>query len=174
MWLENVNPVWIVAIVAIATIFYKIVSWAVRVDEFKGTTNKFLQGFREDLNGLTDDIKAILLRLPSGAVHRGSSLRLTELGEKISNELGAAAWAKAQAQAENLADSVKEMSSYKVQDRCFSFVRTEIKPEDPYHRQIEECAFDNGLSITDVLQVIGIELRDHLLSQRTTKSNKHT
>ena len=139
---------------------------------FKGATDNFLRGFREDINSLRDDIKAILLRLPSEAVHRGSSLRLTELGEKVSNELNAAAWAKDQA--EKLVDSVKDMSSYEVQDRCFSFVRTEIKPEDPYHRQIEECAFENGLSITEVFQVIGIERRDHLLNQRSTKSNQHT
>ncbi len=57
-----------------------------KVDADRATFKEFMAKIRED-------IKKILRRLPPRTVEGASPLRLTELGEQVSKEIGASEWA---------------------------------------------------------------------------------
>ena len=164
------NPiVWLGAIAALVTALamvirtvYRFGRWQGKVDEaqleFKNTLESFMKEIRTD-------IEKIFERMSSGTSTNGSPIRLTELGQMISERLGASA----------IADSfvpqfrtrVSGMQPYEVQEHCFAYFRgDEYAPSDDVNTLILQCAFDNGISREQVVDVIALELRDRLLPRQ--------
>ena len=111
---------------------------------------------------IRDGIKQILSRLPGEVVASGSPLRLTELGETVSAQLDAKAWAR------QLASKFKKrtegMQDYEDNEFAFEHVKESFEPTDEQEAKIRSCAYENGLSREKVLDVLAVELRDSLLT----------
>lgn len=153
------NP-WLLAgsaLALVALIFY-IGRWVGDVNAFKSGT---VVGLLKDIR---DDIKTLLDRVPPVHIARASPLRLTELGEAVSKALDARVWM--QAVADELAERVGagDMSPYDIQEFCLSYMREDFDPTVDQGELIKRCAYDNGLSHQQVLEVLALELRDRLLS----------
>ncbi len=118
---------------------------------------------REDIEKIREDIKKIFgrLPLPPAAMVSESSLKLTELGQKISATLDAKTWAKARA--EDLIAKTRDKDAFEIQSMAFEYARNFASPLD-MDKKIRDCAFQNGMEDFSVIHdVLGIELRDYLL-----------
>ena len=54
-------------------------------------------------------------------------------------------------------------SSYEIQSQCFDFV-DQAELEQSMRQAVLDCAYENGISEDQVLDVLAIELRDIVLS----------
>ena len=52
--------------------------------------------------------------------------------------------------------------SYDIQEMCFYFIRDEYKPVEDIEKKIKQCAYDNGISRADVMDVLAVKLRDEI------------
>ena len=136
----------------------KFATWKGGVDEHRNEINRTLRDLMAEIR---DDIKTILGRLPSPSVAVGSPRRLTELGKEISRTLGLSSWADRAAA--DLREQVGGKSAYEIQESCFEYVRS-LSPDEAQDAAIKDCAFENGIEVRDVLDVLAVELRDRLLS----------
>ena len=156
---------WITAAVLVVGSILKIGEWIGGMKEFKSDTKPLL-------NEIRDKVNRIVGKLDSPVMEPGSPLKLTDLGESISEELGAKSWSKEKS--EQVALLVKGTRPYKIQGFCFDAVKKTNKialglPDDfisdDMDSKIQDCAFNRGTSITNVYDVLAIELRDAVLEE---------
>ena len=158
-WINN--PVVVVAVLSVAGLIFATGQWVGRV-------NSHVSGVSALLKEIRSDIKQILSRLPPIAVAGDSPLRLTDLGESVSKTLDAKRWAGQIAS--TLSERPSDEPPYEIQDFCFRYVKQELKPIPEQDAQLRMCAYENGIELDKVLDVLAIELRDALLrNQRRAK-----
>ena len=159
-WLIK-NAVVIVAIIAIITVAFKVISWIVRVDQgqasLKTSADSDRSALRDFMKEIRKDIKKIFERLPSPTLSENSPLRLNSLGQSISEKLGGLTWAEQAAK--QLVGTVQGKSPYEIQSQCFDFVE-QSELEQSMRKAVLDCAYENGISEDQVLDVLAIELRD--------------
>ena len=68
-----------------------------------------------------------------------------------------------QADREQLVGTVQGKSPYEIQSQCFDFVE-EAELGQSMRKAVLDCAYENGISEDQVLDVLAIELRDIVLS----------
>ena len=144
--------------IAVLTLVFKIGDWKGHVDSDREAFKKFIEEIR-------NDIKKILERLPASTTSGSSPLQLTELGKSISEELKAFDWAKQIAP--ELIRRVKGKHPYEIQEFCLDYVTREAVTED-MSKEIQTCAYENGVEKEEVLKVLAVELRDELLEKLKT------
>ena len=151
-WLNS--PVVVVAVLSAIGVLIGIGRWVGKVDSDRSKFGKFMEEIRKD-------IKEILLRIPPAVVTRSSSLRLTTLGERVSDKI------QAKRLAEQLAPELRARIAgrlpYEIQETCQHFVHEEFKPTAEQLAQFKNCAYEEGLKVDVVYDVIVVELRDQLL-----------
>ena len=109
---------------------------------------------------LMDASYQVFGKLDIGPLSRQSPLRLNELGEAVSAEIGGAEWAKRVSA--TLADWIEGRDAYEIQEHCFEVAENfSYTPEEK--RGIHQSAFSRGLPAEQVRRVLAIELRDELL-----------
>ena len=134
--------------------------WAGQVDADRENFKDFIKEVRGKLDSL--------FRLVSrGTVDAGSPTRLTDLGREVSDEIGAGEWAKNQAAL--FARQLQGKQPYESQDFSFDYVFNRHEPEEEELARWKESAYQHGLDISQVKNVLMVELRDALL-QATQQS----
>ena len=143
-------------------IIFGLGQWKGKVDSDRDTFKRTLDAFMVEIRA---DIKRIFERLPPTpqSIASGSPLRLTALGQSISDELGVSAWATQTAP--DLLHRAQGMTAYKVQEMWFEYARNEWKPSDEWDARIDACAYSRGMERKNVLDVFAIELRSRWLAQ---------
>ncbi len=150
------NPITLViALLAVVTVIFKVAQWVERVNLDRSSLKELTKEIRED-------IKKILERLPSPVLEKGSPLRLSELGRKISEALGLSEWAKDVAKTVEV--DVVDLEHYEIQDHCRNYVRT-FPFSAQQKKSFRMTAYENGISHEDVLDVAAVELRDALIAR---------
>ncbi len=144
-----------VAAVAMIVAGYILADWMDSVDEGQSEIGKFTSEMR-------DDVKSILARLPNEVIAGAGPMRLTHLGESISVELGAKAWAGQIAQELKL--QVEGKRPYEISDLAFGYIEEQFRPSQEQDDRIRSCAYENGLTRGKLLDVLALELRDSLLA----------
>ncbi len=114
-----------VAVIALGTGLFVTGRWVGGVNEHRNTVKDTLAEIRED-------VKNILKRIPPSTVARESPLHLTDFGQDISEQLDARTWA--QRTAAELWDDVEGKQDFEVQEFCFDYVGTQLKPDDEQGR----------------------------------------
>ncbi len=148
-------------IVLIAGAIIGIVAAAIRVGEWKGKLDSDRTDFKKFIEEVRKDIKEILLRLSPAVTDKSSPLKLTDLGRSISDRLKASEWAKETAP--SIIDEVTGKHPYEIQNFCLDYVTTDIQLTPSMDQQIKSCAYENGITKRQVLEVLAIELRDELI-----------
>ena len=150
------NPIVVVipAMALIAALCY-LNRWMGKKDEFAKNVGKGIDEIRED-------IKRIFRLLSRDmTLESGSPLRLTDLGQAISKSLDAPDWAEKTAR--EISGKIPDTSAYGIQEYCFNFVkRTAVLGVD-LDKKVKETAYNNGIDIGRVQDVLAIELRNELL-----------
>ncbi len=148
------------------TLVISAITFAFKYGKWQGEVNSDRESFRSFINEIRNDIKDILKRLPPTPVTSASPIRLTELGEKISLAINAGDWAKAEAG--KLVCEVEGKDQFEIQSIAFQYAN-EFEPFPDLLKKMHTCAFDNGMDLSGVREVLGVELRDVLLSHHSLK-----
>ena len=123
--------------------------------EHKAMVAKFMEDIRDRLIEVFD-------RLPPVPVTASSPLRLTKLGEAIAEELDASMWiAKVATQVRG---DVEGKPPYDVQEFSGEYIHEVFRPDEEQDEKIKACAYNHGLTDSQVLDVLVVLLRDELLS----------
>lgn len=149
-WVYTIAPVTIATI----TTAFILGSWKGSIDN----RVTHVENLAEKIEGKIDEI---FKRLPLQPVAGSSPLTLTEFGEQISKDLRAQNWAKKHAQ--NLLNKVTGIPEYEVYEHCVEYVKTKFKPTEEENAVLRKVAYDHGIVVEKVLDVLIIELRDELL-----------
>ena len=151
MNLEQINPI---AVIGAISAILGIGIWV-------GSVNSDRKSFKNFMEEVRRDIKEILERLPPKTVTGSSPLSLTELGKTISEHIDAQRIANELAGV--LSEDLQDKSYYDIQERCTDFITNEFKPSPAQDKIIRESAYEHGVKIEQVKDVIAIELRDAVI-----------
>ena len=157
--LEGMMP-WIVVLVPL---LIGIGVWVGHVNSDRERFKDFMKEVREDISGIRKDISGIFLKLKSDTITPSSPIKLTQLGQSISAELESRTWARETAP--TLVDDVTGKHPYEIQNFCFEYVRKDFLLPEEMDEKVKNCAYKNGITREEVLQVLAIELRDDLLAR---------
>ncbi len=154
MTAENVGIVIsITALLAVVGLIFKFGKWYGEVNSDQARFSDFIKEIRKD-------IKDILSRLPPAPTTGSSPIQLTEIGERISNHISAKEWAATEA--DNLAPKTKDMNAFEIQTLSFDHAKS-FEPDASLLSKMQESAFESGINLEGVKEVLGVELRDCLL-----------
>ena len=152
--------VYVTATIAVIGLLWVIARRTQRVDTDRTDFKEFMVEIREKIEQIFQRLEMLSGRKGIGPA---SPLALNELGKKVSNSLNFSAWVVQLA--DDHYERTEEMSPYEIQEFCFAHVRRIELPDDK-KREIQDCAFENGMSVQAVLDVLAIELRDKLLGDQ--------
>ena len=152
--------------IAMAGFLYGVVRGLLAIGVWKGRTDESVTTIKDAISEIRQDISQLFAKLSSDTISRRSRPRLTDLGKKISESLKAADWAKKEV--ETMHGNFKEMSPYNLQQLAFDTARAEKYAPEGFESQMLEdmksVSFFQGLPLSDIENVLAIELRDVLLA----------
>ena len=155
----------VIAVIGLATALFvhvfKIGRWTGKIETEISSLQEDMSWVKSKIDAIQQDIKGLLSRMPPATVTRTSPLRLTELGEEISAEVGAKEWAEQAAEA--FRESAEGMEPFEIQILSFEFVKKEFKPESYFLRILQAGAYSSEIDLDKVYDVLAVELRDRLL-----------
>lgn len=152
------TPVIVTAVVVVASAFIGVGVWIGRVNSDRASFKEFMQEIRSD-------IKRIFERLPPATIAGQSPIRLTELGKKIADEIGAEELVSPHVV--GIGSKAKDKIEYEIQEMCFKFIDEMYPTLTPLPKaKIQTAAYDNGIDVGQVLDVLRVVLRDAVLNQR--------
>ena len=155
----------ITAVVAIATIVYTSRKSIKESGKWEGSINSKIESLEKAVSEIRDDIRAIfgiLAKRGSATTENSSPIRLTEMGGEIAAELNSRQWVEQVAP--TILEDVKGKHPYEIQEFCFQYMRKALLSKEMDER-IKECAYQRGITKTEVLEVFAIELRDELIEK---------
>ena len=139
--------------------------WKGKVDSDRDAFKAFMASIKQDIEKIHSRIDDIFGKLGGPATIKiASPITLMELGQSISETLGASAWAEERAP--RLLKRVAGAGAYDIQVFAYQYVEDEFTPNPAMEATIKQCAYENGLRRKQVLDVLAIELRDRLLRLR--------
>jgi hypothetical protein len=153
-WIHH-PATWIIAIIAVAGLFGRLIYWMGTVD----TDRKNFRTFMEEVRA---DIKQILHRL-SPTTQTGSPVTLTALGRKIAEDIGAKDIAEGLFR--EFGQTLVGKLAYEVQEERVRYVLEDYEPPDEVKYLILDSAFEHGIDKEHVLRVIAVELRDRIFTE---------
>ncbi len=160
--IEKIAP-WI-TIIVLSFLFWKVPVWKTKIE-------KSIEHIKENLDKLEkkyDKIHDMLFGVVGDQlVKRVSPLALTDFGTEISERIGAAEIANKYAN--KLLPETENLNAYQVQEYCFKYCKeqllNDLKESNPnQYELIHTVAFENGMEIDRITGVVGIQLRDAILS----------
>lgn len=132
------------------------------MDRWVGKVDATLDHIKSDISKIQEAVQKIFLKLEK-VDDSGSPRVLTDLGKKVSREIDAVQWAERLCRSGQLRKEVEGKTDYQLQEFCFDFVHKRLNPDDNERTKLESCAYENGLEVSSVRRVLGIELRDKLM-----------
>lgn len=149
-----------ISITVAVTVIIAALTLTFRGGEWYGKVNSDRDTFKEFMKEIREKIDQILANLPKTPITPGSPLRLNELGEKVSEQTAASEWAIEQS--EDLYEQTAGFDAMQIQEHAFSHAKSFEYPEEILSK-MRASAFENGLKLDQIKDVLGIELRDALL-----------
>ncbi len=137
--------------------------WEGSVNTKIETLEKLMDEVREDIRDIKNNILDIFKRLPAKAISSESPMTLTDLGEKISKEIQASAWAKQTAP--SLAIQNRGKGHYDIQEFCLIYVEEKSNLSEEMDRKVKASAYNNGIEKEQVLKVLAVELRNVIFEE---------
>ena len=162
-WLTN--PTTYILILGVLGALYGVGLFIFKVGEWKGNVDKSLNSFKDIMEEIRSNFREILNRLPKSTYQGSSPIALTDLSEKISDELDAKSWAKQKAKylISYEIKPVKILPEFQIQEYCEEFVEKEDALAD-IDLEIRKSSYEHGLNREQVVAVVMIELRDAMIN----------
>ena len=172
IFIEQLNSSVIILLVLLVLAFfllYKIGGWInnfehdkKRLDKFEEKTEKFIE--------IATKVDLIYQHVnPNLAVKNTSPLSLTEAGKKMQKEMNADIVFNriVASEKEKILKSHKEKNAYDIQMACVEWSKKYTLPllTEVELDVIKKVAFNNGILLEDVLAILGIMMRNHILKE---------
>ncbi|MDE0104459.1 MAG: hypothetical protein OXN89_18960 [Bryobacterales bacterium] len=155
--MESTTTLTVAVIGTIATVVATLIAAGVALVRFgvwKGSVDTDRENFKAFMREVKEALQRLADRLPHEAATVGASpRRLTKLGERVAEDIGARVWSANVA--EDLLEAVRGMQPYQVDRYCREHVRCDLSSD--MKEQVDRCAYEQGLkraSVEDVLQVV--------------------
>ena len=148
------------AMIISVTVLLAFIAAVFKLGNWYGEVNSDRKRYDQVIEEIRKDIKDIFRRLPPGPTTNTSPIRLSDIGEQISNDIDAKAWAEEMAQ--NLIGRAKGMTPYRVQELSFDHANS-FEPGNALLEKMQQSSFETGIDLEGVRRVLGVELRDRLL-----------
>ncbi len=136
--------------------------WIGRTEFLNKAVRDALEEIKQILVGLKENTDKILDKISSGTIEGESPYRLNDKGLSVSNSIDAKQWAKGKAQ--ELVPRISGKQPFEIYESCKDFVRYEFEPNDAFLKKMKKCAYENAISVSEVEDVLIIELRDAIIS----------
>ena len=157
----------VTAILAIIGVVWSIAYWVSKVNSDRSSFKEFMNKVSGQLEKISADILSLKVQLKGKTIESKSPYNLSKLGVEVSDEISGKKIAEKLSV--KFIDKAKKLDTkYEIQDLCFRFAHGEYEPENQDLRIMQECAYNKGITIKEVKDVIAIELRDILIA-RTQK-----
>ena len=151
-WFDH--PLTYILLLSVAGLVWKAGDWY-------GKVNTDRKHFKEFMDRVERKLDSIFRILSSKTVETGSPTTLTKLGSDVSNEIAAKEWAIKQAAL--LVDAARGKTHYEIQNFSFDYVFNRHDPEKDELSLWQESAYQHGLDVSQVKNVLMVELRDALI-----------
>ncbi len=135
-----------------------IAGLVIRLAVWYGAVNADRKNFKEFMEEIRKDVKAILSRLPPSPVASDSPLRLTKFGTEIAEEIEAQSWAERLAP--SLMHEVGGKEPFEIDRFCIDYVER-LGPE--WDRKIAKSSYEFGIKESGIKSVLHVVLRDEIL-----------
>ncbi len=147
-----------ILVLGVGAAVWKLARWPGSVNSDRDHFKAFMKAIREDIRSIRESVQTILLR-STATVTSGSPLRLTDLGQRVSETMNAAQWA------DQLAPSLRKetagMESYQIDQFADRYVGTRLSEE--WQTKVKRTAYEFGLDAASVRSALRVVLRDALL-----------
>jgi len=132
--------------------------------EWRSRADTRLTGIDKRLTKIEDKIGSLILFLLGGPREAlfgtNSPMTLTSHGKDAARAIDAFSWAKDEAEKHRA--EVVGKSDYWIQEYCIRYCLFEYTPSESYLAVLEKCAFEMGVQMDGILQVLAVVLRDEL------------
>ena len=155
------------AVAAVLNVLWRLIKWGIKADTSLENFSKFIEETKGDLGKIKSDIGRLLSEAEE-TVKGSSPVSLTEKGDEISKQLDAKSWAADRAP--HLYNQVFGKMEHEIYAFCKGYVR-EYKFTAEQDNKIDEVAYQNAVSRGSTLDVLIVELRDHLLDMHGIKKS---
>ena len=151
--------------IIIAGIFlWKTATWKTTIENKLSSLSEKLSSLSEKVEKVYD---VIINRFGHSVEQTSSPITLNNYGKDLSERIDSKTIVNKYV--DLLYEQTKNMNAYQVQEHCFLFSKDELLPklqetDKEYFDKISSVAFDDGIDIEKIARVIGIELRDRILS----------
>ena len=143
--------------------------WVGRVNSDRTNFKTFMKDVGEKLEAIQTDIKQIFKILPpSETIRSDSPIQLTELGEKVSKEIGAMQFANETVPV--LENEAKGLEPFEIESLSQDYVFGRL-PEN-WRRNVGRASYKFGINTKAVSDVLWVVLRDELLAGKQKKEGK--
>ena len=144
-----------------------ILGWVIRVERGLSKKDESITFLKDAVKELKSDIKQLFRdqsAVSTGSVvERNSPLHLTDRGHSISEELDVTAWATQTAQ--DIFPKLKVSHPYDVQVFCMDYVDHPSNFDTEFMDRIKYYAYEEGFSMSQIRDVLAIELRDAIVKK---------
>ncbi len=159
-WLEIVGMV-VVILGAIVGAGYGLI----KVGEWKGGVDSHQTAFTALAAEIKDKLDEILSRLDPSPTSASSPTTLTDLGHRISERIKAKECVESIFHLFNR--EARDKQPYEIQQSALAFAKDDALWSEDELNGFRQCAYDEGISIDAVHEVLGIELRDRYIKEVT-------
>lgn len=132
-----------------------------KAGDWYGKVNSDRKNFKDFIDRVDRKLDSIFRILSAKTIGSGSPTELTDPGRKVSGEISAEEWAAKQAVL--LADDARGKTRYEIQNFSFDYVFNRHEPGKGELSLWQESAYQHGLDVSQVKNVLMIELRDALI-----------
>lgn len=138
--------------------------WRKSLGGWRQDVNDGLKEVRNEIRALGSRIDNVLLGRQGGPTSNRSPIALNELGVRISEQVGAKDWVQIVVSTIHVPDEIR--TAYSIQQFCLDYVRgaKNYMSSPGMSDKMQISAYNHGLSLTDIENVVAIELRDVLLA----------
>ncbi len=154
-------------LITAGTLIFKSGKWVQKLESDGNACQTLIETVQKDIAQIHADIKNIFSRLPPETVAGTSPLHLTDLGMEMSKEISAKEWMAEVSK--DLVDKVTEMAPFEVQELSFRHIKDTMREMLEQDTRVLECSYNHGAPKEKVLDVLAVELRDHLLRETGQK-----
>ena len=157
---------WIFGIALGVFLLWKVPVWKTSIEHRLTAVEKAV----EDFSGKMNEVHSAIINKYGRAVDQvGSPVVLTEYGKDLYQKIDAEKIVNKYA--DRLLQETKNMNAYEVQEHCFGFCKEkllgELKHQDEVSfEKISAVAYEEGIELEKITRVIGISLRDQVLSMQ--------
>ncbi|MDE2997839.1 MAG: hypothetical protein OXU79_02035 [Gemmatimonadota bacterium] len=152
----------------VAILIFQIGKWVNGMDRLKNEADSVFDRIEKELSKIRKALVYLLGPKAGAFFEYTSPLKLTDKGMQVAGEIDADKWSKQVV--ELLWEELKGQSKHQVQERCLDYVVLEWTEPAEANRILGEYAYNNGIGMESIKQIIAVLARDRILARQSAEN----